>query len=243
MILGRLRLTARRRQCLSALSEAVAAAGGAVHYSAIAEPLGISPWTAYDLLRELERDGLVAASYHHRAGVAVGRTQVAYAPTASGHAELGRTAAEAAPDDRALRRARARVAALAATAGAAIASPRLAVSGGTGAGPRSQRGLDLAGHLGFWLHCAEQLPGRTRSGLQQLLSSAPEAATALSMFVAAVYGGIAQRGGAETDELAGAVADFQQRLARTTAVRRERLARALASMLDARPPAQFLGDA
>jgi len=229
MILGRSGLTVRRLECLDALAAAVAAGGGPVHYSAVATPLGISAWTAYDLLRELERDRLVAASYAHRPGVAVGRTQVAFAPTEAGWAALG-TVGAVLPEDRALRRARARVAALVAHAGLGAAFPRRG---------RSPRGPDLAGHLGFWLHCAEQLPRRTRSGLQQLLGSAPEAATALTMFVAAVYGGLAQRGGEEVEELAAAVADFQHRLARTTAGRRERLARSLAAAVDTR---SFLGE-
>jgi hypothetical protein len=242
MILGRSGLTARRRQCLDALAAAVAAGGGPVHYSAVAVPLGISAWTAYDLLRELERDHLVAASYAHRPGVAVGRTQVAFAPTEAGRAALG-TAGAVLPEDRALRRARARVAALVAHAGLGAAFPRggssrAGLPGLDGRG-QSQRGSDLAGQLGFWLHCAEQLPRRTRSGLHQLLGSAPEAATALTMFVSAVYGGLAQRGGEEVEELAAAVAEFQLRLARTTAARRERLARSLAAAVDTR---SFLGE-
>jgi hypothetical protein len=218
-ILGRPALTARRRECLAALDCAVRAAGGAVHYSAVAEPLGITAWTAYDLLRELEREGLVAASYAHRAGVAVGRTQVAYAPTAAGRAALGEPPAPLA-EERALRRA------FASTAG--IDS----VAGALAAVARTSRGLDLAGHLGFWLSQAERLPGRTRNGLRQVLRSAPEAATALSMFVAAVYGAVSSESAEVTDALAAEVGAFQRRLARTTAARRERLARSLATVLD-----------
>jgi hypothetical protein len=206
-ILGRSALTARRRQCLAALDAAVRAAGGAVHYSAVADPLGISAWTAYDLLRELERDGLAATSYAHRAGVAVGRTQVGFAPTAAGHAALGEPSAPPA-EERALRRA----------ALAAVDS--------------SLRGLDLTSQLGFWLSQAERLPGRTRAGLRQVLRTAPEAATALSMFVAGVYGAASAESAEVADALAAEVGAFQRRLARTTAARRERLARSLASLLD-----------
>ena len=208
-ILGRSALTARRRQCLEALDAAVRAAGGAVHYSAVAAPLGISAWTAYDLLRELERDGLAATSYAHRAGVAVGRTQVGFAPTPAGRTALGEPSAPAA-DERALRRAQVRLA-------SALSVPDA---------------LDLTGHLGFWLGQAERLPGRTRSGLRQVLRSAPEAATALSMFVAGVYGAVSAESGEVADALAAELGAFQRRLARTTAARRERLARSLASLLD-----------
>jgi len=225
-ILGSDRLTARRRQCLAALDSACSGAGGAVHYSAVAGPLGISAWTAYDLLRELERDGLVATSYAHRAGVAVGRTQVGFIPTAAGRAVLGSPAAPLA-EERAMRRAWASVARVG------------SLSGALAAVERTSRGLDLAGHLGFWLAQAERLPGRTRAGLRQLLRTAPEAATALSMFVAAVYGAVGSESAEVADALAAEVSAFQRRLGRTTAARRDRLARSLAILLDhlaAAPP-------
>ena len=218
-ILGRSALTSRRRQCLAALDAAVRAAGGAVHYSAVAEPLGISAWTAYDLLRELERDGLVATSYAHRAGVAVGRTQVGFAPTAAGRAALGEPSAPLA-EERALRRAQAAMARAGSLAGALAAVQR------------SSRGVDLTGHLAFWLSQAERLPGRTRTGLRQVLRTAPEAATALSMFVAGVYGAVSAESAEVADALAAELGAFQRRLSRTTAARRERLARSLAALLD-----------
>jgi DNA-binding Lrp family transcriptional regulator len=218
-ILGRSALTARRRECLAALDAGVRAAGGAVHYSAVAEPLGISAWTAYDLLRELERDGLVATSYAHRAGVAVGRTQVGFAPTAAGRAALGEPRAPLA-EERALRRAQASLAGAGSVAGALAAVQR------------GSRGVDLTGHLAFWLSQAERLPGRTRTGLRQVLRTAPEAATALSMFVAGVYGAVSAESAEVADALSAELGAFQRRLSRTTAARRERLARSLAALLD-----------
>jgi hypothetical protein len=158
------------------------------------------------------------ARYAHRAGVAVGRTQVGFAPTEAGRELLRRETAteDAAPlEERKLRRALTRSA-------TGMALPRSA---------------DLAGHLGFWLAQAQGLPGRTRAGLRQLLSTAPEAATALSTFVAAVYGDVAARSSEPAEELTAAVSAFQQRLGRTTAARRERLARSLAALLDNVPAA------
>jgi len=218
VILGRSGLTARRRECLAALAAEVSAAGGPVHYSVVARPLRISPWTAYDLLRELERDGLAAASYGHREGVAVGRTQVAFAPTDAGRAVLGEAAVPA--EERALRRGVERLASLGQAA------------------VRSSRSVDLTGHLAFWIHQAEGLSGRSRDGLRHVVRSAPEAKTALSMFVAAVYGAVAPAAAGEAaDALVAEVAAFQSRLSRTTAARRERLARSVAAMLEAAPAA------
>ena len=221
MVLGRSGLTARRRQCLDALATAVSTAGGPVHYSVIAGPLSITAWTAYDLLRELEREGLVAVTHAHREGVAVGRPQVAFAPTEAGRRVLGGTAAAA--EERALRRGVERIASLGQAA------------------VRSSRGVDLTGQLAFWVHQAEGLSGRTRAGLHHLLRSAPEAKTALSMFVAAVYGAVAPQAAADAaDVLVAEVAAFQSRLARTTAARRERLARSVALLLEAAPAAARL---
>jgi DNA-binding Lrp family transcriptional regulator len=210
-ILGKNRLAARRRECLASLDAAAASRGGPVHYSAVAERLRISPWTAYDRLRVLEREGLVTAVHMHRPEASVGRAQVAFAPTDAGRALLGPR--HEAPEERALARAR----------------RHLGVNATT-------LGTDLAAHLGFWLGQAEQLSTRSQAGLRQLLRSAPEAATALTTFVGAVYGAVApQRAGEADDDLLAAVTAFQHRLARTTAARRERLAHALATLLEARP--------
>ena len=200
----------------------MATAGGAVHYSVVAGPLGISPWTAYDLLRELERGGLVSASYGHAPGVAVGRTRVAFLPTRAGYTVLGAPAAY--PEERALRRARGAFAQL----GPVAAARQLAARG-----PR----LDLAAHLGFWLEQADSLGDRTRDGLRQLVGGAPEAASALSAFVAGVYGAVSPRAvGDAGDALTAGLLAFQARLARTTSGRRERLARSVATLLDTLPP-------
>lgn len=224
MILGRSGLTARRRQCLAALAAEVSGAGAPVHYSVVAGPLQISAWTAYDLLRELERDGLVAATYGHRDGVAVGRTQVAFAPTEAGRQVLGEPAAPA--EERALRRGVERLASLGQAA------------------MRSSRSVDLTGHLAFWVHQAEGLSVRTRDGLRHLLRTAPEAKTALSMFVAAVYGAVAPAAaGDAADALVAEVTAFQSRLSRTTAARRERLARSVAALLDSGPSGAPLPEA
>ena len=89
------------------------------------------------------------------------------------------------------------------------------------------------------------LPGRTRQGLHHLVRTAPEAATALSMFAAAVYGAASPGSSDQTVEaLAAELSAFQARLARTTAARRERLARSLAHLLaQIGPPSDTGADA
>jgi hypothetical protein len=56
-------LTPRRGETLGVLRRLAAERGGGVHYSDVAAAMGISAWTAYGLLRELERAGVAARSY------------------------------------------------------------------------------------------------------------------------------------------------------------------------------------
>ena len=104
-----------------------AQAGGAVHYSLVAARMKISAWTAYSLLRELERMGLVGRRYARAAGG--GRSQALFLPVSG---------LVAVAPDAALEAAFRRFAAIADET--AAARDYLAAAGG-----------DLAYHLGFWL--------------------------------------------------------------------------------------------
>jgi hypothetical protein len=56
-------LTPRRGETLGVLRRLAGERGGGVHYSEVAAAMDISAWTAYGLLRELERAGLATRSY------------------------------------------------------------------------------------------------------------------------------------------------------------------------------------
>ncbi|TMD52192.1 MAG: hypothetical protein E6I85_11170, partial [Chloroflexi bacterium] len=60
-------LTPRRLETLDTLRRLSEEAGSAVHYSLVAARMRISAWTAYDLLLELEKLGLVARRYAQEA--------------------------------------------------------------------------------------------------------------------------------------------------------------------------------
>jgi predicted transcriptional regulator len=138
-------LTPRRQEALQALQRLSAQAGGAVHYSLVAARMKISAWTAYSLLRELERTGLVARSYV-RTGTQ-GRSRALFAPAAS--------ALVATAPDAGLEAAFRRFAAIADET--AAARDYLAAARG-----------DLAYHLGFWLGRA-QAAGRQASDAARTL--------------------------------------------------------------------------
>ena len=80
-------LTRRRREVLRKLAVLWRELGGPVHYTLLAERLGVSRWTAYEVLRALERDGYVRACYEGKGGRA-GRPEVLFEPTDKAMAEV-----------------------------------------------------------------------------------------------------------------------------------------------------------
>jgi DNA-binding Lrp family transcriptional regulator len=76
-----LTLTERRREFLTAIQENYAATGEPLHYEDIARLLGVSKWTAYDMVRELAKLGLVSIEYTtNQSERQVGRSRLAIRP-------------------------------------------------------------------------------------------------------------------------------------------------------------------
>ena len=73
-------LSPRRRETLEVLRRLSEQAGGAVHYTLVAARMRISAWTAYGLLRELERGGLVLRSYAREPHPGGGRSRILFLP-------------------------------------------------------------------------------------------------------------------------------------------------------------------
>jgi hypothetical protein len=75
-------LTARQRAFLDKLLELYREHKGPVHYSAVAERLGVNRFSAYDMLRVLEEKGFASSSYALADGHSgPGRSLVVFAPT------------------------------------------------------------------------------------------------------------------------------------------------------------------
>lgn len=75
-------LTRRRQQFLAQVIKLCQEKKAPVHYEAVAEALGVSRWTAYDMLKTLEQQGLLEAQYAVRPGIKVpGRSVVRFSPT------------------------------------------------------------------------------------------------------------------------------------------------------------------
>ena len=79
-------LTRRQTTFVERLVDLYHEAQGPIHYSTLARRLGVSRFTAYDMLRLLEEKGLVTSAYQLTAGKSgPGRSQVRYEPTERAH--------------------------------------------------------------------------------------------------------------------------------------------------------------
>jgi len=76
------RLTARQKVFCDKLLELYREIGGPVHYSELAKRLGVNRFSAYDMLKVLEKKGYAASSYALEAGHSgPGRPMVVFEPT------------------------------------------------------------------------------------------------------------------------------------------------------------------
>ncbi|MGC7847546.1 helix-turn-helix domain-containing protein [Desulforudis sp. 1088] len=81
-MLHQVTLTRRRTEFLAKILRLFEAMGEPVHYTAVAEALGVSKWTAYDMLKALEEDGFLDSVYAvNREERVPGRSMVVFRPT------------------------------------------------------------------------------------------------------------------------------------------------------------------
>jgi DNA-binding MarR family transcriptional regulator len=73
-------LTGRRKQFLQKLIDLYKKTNVPVHYETLAKALGVSKWTAYDMLKELEKLGYLTRDYTVNPGE-TGRSQIVFQPT------------------------------------------------------------------------------------------------------------------------------------------------------------------
>lgn len=74
-------LTERRKQFLQKLIDLYQKTNVPVHYETLAKALGVSKWTAYDMLKEIEKLGYLVRDYAVNPGE-TGRSQIVFMPTA-----------------------------------------------------------------------------------------------------------------------------------------------------------------
>lgn len=75
-------LTPRQKEFLDCLCGHFDSVGTPVHYTTVAKWMGVSRWTAYDMLKRLEQDGWLLSCYDVSVKGAPGRTQLLFVPGA-----------------------------------------------------------------------------------------------------------------------------------------------------------------
>jgi hypothetical protein len=96
------KLTGRQRAFLDKLLELYREHRGPVHYSDVAERLGVNRFSAYDMLKVLEKKGLASSSYALRSATPAaaggsagpGRSMIVFSPTAEAATRFGGEAEE-----------------------------------------------------------------------------------------------------------------------------------------------------
>lgn len=77
-----MKLTRRQETFIHRLLDLYRELNGPIHYSVLAERVGVSPFTAYDMLRLLEEKGFVTSEYRVDSDKpVVGRSEVVFLPT------------------------------------------------------------------------------------------------------------------------------------------------------------------
>lgn len=75
-------LTSRQKEFLNCLCDHFENVGTPVHYTTVAKWMGVSRWTAYDMLKRLEQEGCLSSRYDVSIKGAPGRTQLLFVPGA-----------------------------------------------------------------------------------------------------------------------------------------------------------------
>jgi len=79
-------LTHRQETFILCLLDLCREFNGPIHYSTLAKRVGVSPFTAYDMLRLLEEKGFVTSEYRIEAGKSTaGRSEIVFLPTQLTH--------------------------------------------------------------------------------------------------------------------------------------------------------------
>ncbi|MEA2086561.1 MAG: hypothetical protein U9O91_00470 [Candidatus Caldatribacteriota bacterium] len=85
-----MRITKRQKEFLQSLIDLYQDKGSPVHYSEVAQKMGVSKWTAYDMLKLLQKEGLLEVEYlipeldNYKWGK-LGRSTITFSPTKKGH--------------------------------------------------------------------------------------------------------------------------------------------------------------
>lgn len=199
-------LTERRKQFLQKLLDLYRRTNLPVHYESVAQALGVSKWTAYDMLKELEKLGYLRRDYAVNRGEA-GRSLIVFTPTADAERLFARTRLSlAGPED--WDAAKAQIMGLLGQLRGM--HPGEAIQKLLQDLPNVESRVTFCAHLlGLLILYVRGLGERTARLVERLVGAAPGAEMRLTMFVGVVSGTVIQTLGQSLSvELAAMVGRF-----------------------------------
>lgn len=197
-------LTKRRRQFLRKLVDLYHATKLPIHYEELASALDVSKWTAYDMLKAIEKMGLLTRCYGSNRGEG-GRSQVLFVPTAHAEELCKEEAEEFAGHSEEWQATKAAVLKLLGSMrGGGISEALQRMTAET---KRLRRGRDFCAYsTGILLGYLRKAGDRTEEYVRHTVQRAPTGEMGMTIFAGAVLGAVAQsmaEKGAELAELAG----------------------------------------
>ncbi|MEW6229647.1 MAG: Lrp/AsnC family transcriptional regulator [Bacillota bacterium] len=204
--MGKAGLTERRKQFLQKLLDLYRRTNLPVHYESVARALGVSKWTAYDMLKELEKLGYLRRDYAVGRG-GVGRSLIVFTPTSEAERLFARTRVSlAGPEEWETVKAQV-TGVLRQLRGM---HPGEAIQKLLQDLPHVESRVTFCAHLlGFLILYVLGLGERTAQLVERLIGAAPGAEMRLTMFVGVVAGTVIQTLGQNLSvELADMVGRF-----------------------------------
>jgi DNA-binding MarR family transcriptional regulator len=223
-------LTKRRMQLLDRLMELYQHKKLPIHYEALAKSLGISKWTAYDMLKEIEKLGFVSRSYEVNAKE-TGRSQVVFTPTAQTAELFDRPRGEIASEEawqKSVHSVKKLLARLTNT-GIHDALAKLIAEI-----PEQASRLEFCSHiLGLLLMYVKKVGGKREALIRQIMRKTQGQESGLFFFVGTVLGTIIQTVNEELGlELAELISRFMQTINELTGKEKQWLAEFVAEALE-----------
>jgi DNA-binding MarR family transcriptional regulator len=182
-------LTERRKQFLQKLIDLYQKTNVPVHYETLAKAIGVSKWTAYDMLKELEKLGYLTRDYAVNPGE-TGRSQIVFLPTVKASDLFEQKRSEVInPKEWETTKAKL-LQFLNSLKGASISD---AIQRVLEEIPKVQVQVAFCAYIiGLLLVYLRKLGGRTESLIQNLVQNAPTSDMRMTMFVGTVLGTIIQ---------------------------------------------------
>ncbi len=227
-------LTSRQRTFLERLLDLYRESRQPIHYTTIAEKLGIGRTTAYDMMRLLEQKGYVTPEYVLASDAGPGRSTVVFSPTPKAHAAirwLSRQSTEGEDWEQVRERILARL-----SHGTLADSPLLDEVLTQLAALESPLPFCAEALSALLLNLQQELRSRLNESalIRSLIDPASEQPAGLTMLPGVLLGlGLSERANRQLEEWIGIAQEYQQRLQRLAPEGRQALLGFLREMVAA----------